>query len=78
MLDMQFFAAVIDVLQRLAVDGVAGFQLLSAYNSCDGEQNSKNAFCSIGNITLPWQFNKAELKQMILWQLANPLCANNA
>lgn len=75
MLDMQFLLAVLDGFQRLAVAGVEGFQPLSAYTVCDGEANARNASCAIGNITPPFQANSAELKQIILWQLGNGLCA---
>jgi len=76
--DVTFLLTVLDALQRLAVDGVAGFELLDAYNQCDGEANSHNAYAQLITLSAPVQSNKAELKQMILWQLANPLCANNA
>lgn len=75
MLEMQFLLAVIDALQRLAVADVDGFQPLSAYLVCEGEENARNAVCAMGNITPPFQANSAELKQIILWQLGNGLCA---
>lgn len=75
MLDTQFLLAIIDANERLAQAGVEGFQPLSAYLSCDGEENARNAVCAIGNITPPIQANTAELKQIVLWQLGNPLCA---
>lgn len=45
---------------------------------CDSENNAHSAYVQINGISAPIQANSAELKQMILWQLANPLCALNA
>lgn len=78
LLDATFLATVIDALQRLAVAGVTGAQPLTDYNVCDGETNAKNAYCSLNDTTLPIQTNTAEQKQVVLWQLGNLLCANNA
>jgi len=74
MLDMQFLLTVVDALERLAQGGENAFLPLTDYTACDGEANAKNAQCSIGNVTPPFQADKAELKQIILWQLANGLC----
>ncbi len=73
-----FFATVIDSLQRLAKASVSGWQPLSAYNACDGESNAHNAYCVLNPVSLPMQTITTEQKQIILWQLANALCANNA
>lgn len=78
LLGPNFLLGVIDALQRLGVGGVEGFQLLDAYNPCDGEANASNAQCALRNLTPPFQYNEAEAKQIILWQLGNALCANNA
>lgn len=74
MLDMQFLFTVIDALERIAQGADGTFQPLLSYNACDGEANAKNAQCAIGNLTPPFQADAAELKQIILWQLANGLC----
>lgn len=74
MLDMQFLLAVIDALERKAQGAGGTFLPLSDYTACDGEANAKNAACAMGNTTPPFQADKAELKQIILWQLGNGLC----
>lgn len=74
MLDMQFLLAVIDALERKAQGATGTFRALTDYTMCDGEANARNAACAIGNITPPFQADKAELKQIILWQLGNGLC----
>ncbi len=74
MLDMQFLLTVIDALERRAQGADGNFLPLTDYTACDGEANAKNAQCAIGNLTPPFQADAAELKQIILWQLANGLC----
>lgn len=76
--DEIFLYLVIDSLQRLAVDGVAGFSNLSQYLSCEGETNARLAYARLVQTTLPIQASKSESKQIILWQLGAALCANNA
>lgn len=78
LLDPNFMLFVLDALQRLAVAGVEGFQNLSQYLVCDGEANASNLHCAGQFLTPPVQYNSAEIKQIIAWQLANALCANNA
>jgi hypothetical protein len=78
LLDSTFLATVLDALQRLAVAGVEGFENLSAYEVCDGDANASNAHCALQFVTLPVQFDPTNVKQQILWQLGNALCANNA
>lgn len=73
-----FLAVVLDSLQRLAVDGVAGFQNLNQYVVCEGEANAHQAFAQFNFVSLPIQASASQLKQQILWMLANPLCANSA
>lgn len=73
-----FLAVVLDALNRLAVDGVAGFQLLSNYLMCDAENNANKAYCKFMNFTLPIQTEAAEMKQQILWLLGATLCTNAA
>lgn len=75
MLNMQFLLAVIDALERKAQGADGEFQPLSEYTACDGEANARAAACAMGNITPPFQADEAELKQIILWQLGNGLCA---
>lgn len=74
MLDVQFLLTVIDALERKAQGAAGTFLPLSGYTACTGELNAKNAQCAIGNLTPPFQADAAELKQIILWQLANGLC----
>lgn len=69
--DMTFLLTVIDALQRRAVGGTGTFQPLANYNACDGEANAHNAYCSLNFLSAPFQADKAELKQIILWQVAN-------
>lgn len=76
--DETFLYLVIDSLQRLAVDGVAGFANLSQYLACEGETNARLAYARLVQTTLPVQASKSEAKQIILWQLGAALCANNA
>lgn len=76
--DETFLYTVIDALQRLAVDGVAGFSNLSQYIACEGETNARLAYARLVQTTLPIQASKSEAKQIILWQLGAALCANNA
>ena len=76
--DVTFLLTVLDSLQRLAVIGAEGFQNLSGYNQCDGEANAHNAYVQLNELSPPIQANSAELKQLILWQLANPMCLLNA
>lgn len=75
MLDTQFLLALVDGFQRLAAAGVEGFEDLADFHICDAEENARNAVCVMGNITPPIQANTAELKQIVLWQLGNALCA---
>lgn len=74
MLDMQFLLAVIDSLERKAQGAAGTFRTLVNYTMCDVEANARAAACAMGNITPPFQADKAELKQIILWQLGNGLC----
>jgi hypothetical protein len=76
--DVTFLLTVLDSLQRLAVVSAEGFENLSAYEMCDAEVNAHEAYVKINTLSPPIQANSAELKQMILWQLANPLCLLNA
>lgn len=78
MLNPNFMLAVLDAFQRLAVAGVTGFQPLANYLACEGEANAHNAQCAIQPISPPMQYTEAEIKQIILWQAGNALCANNA
>lgn len=73
-----FMAVVLSALERLAVDGVTGFQLLSAYSNCDGEQNASNAYVCNTALSLPFATDPVMLQQIILWQLGNALCENDA
>lgn len=73
-----FLAVVLDALQRLAVDGVAGFVNLSTYNNCDGEENANNAQCKFMPLSLPVQTSKTEQKQQVLYLLGRALCTNGA
>jgi hypothetical protein len=72
--EVTFLLTVIDALERRAKGATGTFQPLTAYNQCDGEANAKNAFCSLNFLSPPFQADKSELKQIILWQLANGLC----
>lgn len=76
--DVTFLLTVLDSLQRLAVKGATGFQNLSAYIRCDGEANAHNAYVQLNELSAPIQANSTELKQLILWQLANPMCSLGA
>jgi len=76
--DVTFLLAVLDSLQRLAVAGAECFENLDAFEMCDSEANAHDAYVRIHEISPPIQANAAELKQLILWQLANPLCALGA
>jgi len=76
--DLTFLALVLDALQRLAVAGVTGFSNLTNSTQCDVDENAHNAYCAANPISLPIQFNSAEIKALIEWQLGNALCANAA
>lgn len=76
--EITFLLTVLDSLQRLAVVSAAGFQNLSALERCDNEANAHNAYVQLNETSAPIKANAAELKQIILWQLANPLCALSA
>lgn len=78
LLDPTFLATVLDALQRLAQAGVTGFQPLANMNLCDANANASNAHCALQFVTLPVQFDPVNVKQQILWMLANPLCENDA
>lgn len=73
-----FLAVVLDALQRLAVDGVAGFQPLANYDMCDGENNANKANCKFMPLSLPIEADPTEMKQQILWLLGAALCTNGA
>lgn len=76
--DLTFLALVLDALQRLAVAGVEGFTNITQSNQCDVDENAHNAYCAVNAVSLPIQFNSAEIKALIEWQLGNALCNNNA
>jgi hypothetical protein len=78
LLGPNFKLFVLDALQRLARAGVEGFQQLSQFQVCDGEANARNLHCAGQFVTPPFQYEEAQIDQIIAWQLANALCANNA
>ena len=73
-----FLAVVLDALNRLAVDGVAGFQPLANYEMCDAETNANKAQCKFMPVSLPIETDATEQKQQILWLLGAALCTNGA
>lgn len=73
-----FLAVILDMLQRLAVAGVAGFQPLTDYIACDSQKVSNEAFCKFANYTLPINFDPTEVKAQVLWMLGAPVCENEA
>lgn len=72
--DITFLLTVIDALERKAQGAPGTFRALTAYTNCEGEGNAKNAYCALNALSPPIQADAAELKQIILWQLANGLC----
>lgn len=76
--EVTFLYAVLDALQRLAVNGAEGFVNLNTYDMCEAEQNARNASCALTTLSAPVQADATEIKQQILWMLANPLCTLGA